>query len=76
MRSETAPTWVGFALGLGIMLWVAVGAALVTGKVALTKTKAIEKAEQPEAFWMLVILMAVIGSIAFLYGAAHFGPGG
>jgi hypothetical protein len=76
MRSETAPMWVGFVLPLGVLLWVAVGAAFVTGKVAITKTKAIEKAEQPEAFWAMVIVMAVIGTIAFLYGSAHFHPGG
>ena len=76
MRSETTPFWVSMIFALGLFLLVAAAMALFSGKVKITRDTTYEKEEQPEAYWAWVGSCLVIGTIAFVYGVLHYGPGG
>ena len=76
MRSETTPFWVTMIWALGFFLLLSAVVFLVTGKAKLSKNKSYSRDEEPEAFWGMVAVYAVIGVVAFGYGVLHFGPGG
>jgi len=76
MRSETTPFWVTMIWALGFFMLVAAGMALFSGKVKITRNTTYEKAENPEAYWGWVGSYLVIGTILFIYGILHWGPGG
>lgn len=76
MRSETAPTWVGFALGFGVALIVVAVFALAKGEMKVVSTLTFRKDTQPGAFWAAVII-CLVGGVAILgYAIPHFRPGG
>ena len=76
MRSETTPFWVTTIWALGFFLLVAAGMALFKGEVKITRNTTYDRAEQPEAFWGWVGSYLAIGTVAFVLGVLHFGPGG
>ena len=76
MRSETAPTWVGFAIGFGVALIVVALFALAKGEMKVVSSVTFRRDTQPGAFWVSVILSLVIGVATLAYAIPHFGPGG
>lgn len=76
MRSETAPTWVGFAIGFGIALVVVAVFALAKGEMKIVSSVTFRKDAQPAAFWAAVIFCAVGGVMTLGYAIPHFRPGG
>ena len=76
MRSETAPFWVGFVIGFGVIMLVVAVMALATGRVKLTRNTYLLREEKPESFWALVVGCIVIGIVALVVAIPHFGPGG
>ena len=76
MRSETAPTWVGFALGFGIALIVVAVFALAKGEMKVVSTVTFRKDTQPRAFWAVAIICAFGGIATLAYAVPHFRPGG
>jgi uncharacterized membrane protein YidH (DUF202 family) len=76
MRSETAPLWVGFVIGLGVVMIAVAVMALATGRVKLTRDTYVLRDEKPETFWALVAGCIVIGIVALAVAIPHFGPGG
>lgn len=76
MRSETAPTWVGFAIGFGVALIVVALFALAKGEMKVVSSVTFRRDTQPGPFWISVILSAVIGIATLAYAVPHFGPGG
>jgi uncharacterized membrane protein YidH (DUF202 family) len=76
MRSETAPFWVGFVLGLGVALIAVAVLAMATGRMKITRNNIIRRDEKPGAFWGWIAAELVIGVAALAYAIPHFGPGG
>lgn len=76
MRSETAPFWVGFLLGLGVALIAVAVIAMATGRMKLTKKNIITRDEKPGAFWGWVAAELVIGLAVLAYAIPHWRPGG
>ncbi len=76
MRSETAPTWVGFAIGFGVALIVVAVFALAKGEMKVVSTLTFRKDTQPGAFWAAVIICLVGGVATLVYTIPHFRPGG
>jgi hypothetical protein len=76
MRSETAPFWVGFVIGLGVIMLVVAVMALATGRVKLTRNTYVLRDEKPGSFWALVAGCIAIGIVALVVAIPHFGPGG
>ena len=76
MLSETAPAWVGFALGFGIALIVVAVFAIAKGEMKVVSSLTIRKDTQPSAFWAAVIICAVGGVATLAYAVPHFRPGG
>jgi len=76
MRSETAPTWVGFAIGFGVALIVVAVFALAKGEMKVVSSVTFRRDTQPGPFWASVILSAVIGVATLAYAVPHFRPGG
>lgn len=76
MRSETAPTWVGFAIGFGVALVVVAVFALAKGEMKVVSSITFRKDTQPGAFWAAVIICALGGIATLAYAVPHFRPGG
>ncbi|MGE0178563.1 MAG: hypothetical protein AB7O91_01920 [Sphingomonas sp.] len=76
MRSETAPMWVGFLLGLGIALIAVAVVAIARGNMKIIGNLHVDREAQPGAFWGIVIGSVVVGAGALAYAVPHFGPGG
>ena len=56
MRSETAPTWVGFAIGFGVALIVVALFALAKGEMRVVSSVTFRRDTQPGAFWAAVVV--------------------
>lgn len=76
MRSETAPTWVGFAIGFGIALVVAALFALGKGEMKIVSSVTFRKDTQPGPFWASIVICIVGGVATLAYAIPHFRPGG
>lgn len=76
MRSETAPTWVGFAIGLGIAFFVAALFALGKGEMKILSSLTFRKDTQPGPFWASIVICIVGGLATLAYAIPHFRPGG
>lgn len=76
MRSETAPTWVGFAIGFGVALIVAAVFAIAKGEMKIVSTVTFRKDTQPGPFWASIAFCAVTGIAVLAYAIPHFRPGG
>lgn len=76
MRSETAPTWVGFAIGFGVALIVVAVFALAKGEMKVVSSVTFRRNAQLGAYWAAVILSAVGGAATLAYAIPHFGPSG
>jgi len=76
MRSETAPMWTAFLIGLGVMLIIAAFMVMATGKLKLTRDTTLTREENTGAFWAWVGGMILVGIISIAIATPHFGPGG
>ena len=76
MRSETAPTWVGFAIGFGVALIVVAVFALAKGEMKVVSSVTFRRDAQPGPFWVSVILSLVVGVATLAYAIPHFRAGG
>lgn len=76
MRSEAAPFWVGFVIGLGVALIAVAVFAMVTGRMKITRNNVVTRDENPSAFWGWVAAEIAIGLVALAVAIPHFGPGG
>lgn len=76
MRSETAPTWVGFAIGFGVALVVAALFAIGKGEMKIAGSLTLRKESQPGAFWASISICVVLGIATLAYAVPHFRPGG
>jgi formate hydrogenlyase subunit 3/multisubunit Na+/H+ antiporter MnhD subunit len=76
MRSETAPFWVGFVIGMGVVLIAVAIMSLATGRVKMSRNTYVLREEKPETFWTIVGGCFVVGIVALAIAIPHFGPGG
>ena len=76
MRSETAPTWVGFAIGFGVALVVAALFAIGKGEMKIAGSLTLRKDRQPGPFWASIVICLVGGVAVLAYAIPHFRPGG
>lgn len=76
MRSETAPIWVGFAIGFGVALVVAALFALAKGEMKVVSSLTFRKDTQPGPFWAIIVICIAGGVAVLAYAIPHFRPGG
>lgn len=76
MRSGTAPTRVGFAIGFGVALVAAALFALAKGEMRVVSSRTYRKDTQPGVFWAIVVICIVGGVAVLAYAIPHFRAGG
>ncbi|HST37018.1 MAG TPA: hypothetical protein VLK25_10375 [Allosphingosinicella sp.] len=76
MRSETAPFWSSFLVGMGLILLFSALIWLATGQIKLKRDSYVRRDEQPEKFWAIIGGCVAVSLVSLAIAIPHFGPGG